>query len=121
MEHDLYASMEQTQLPKAGPSGALPRHDDSFRWRRLAKLAWLSFAALLIFITFYQLYLYGGKQTWIWGSHGGYDDGQKHQEPAHGSLYLLGVGKADITGLLLLYSLIKTSTNIIIDPLSKSI
>lgn len=104
MEHDAYVMMNQTQLPKAGPSEAHPRLDDRPRWKRLAKLVWLSFAVLLVYIALYQLRLQNGTQTWIWGSHGRYDDGEKHQDQAHGSLYLLGVGKADITGSPLLYT-----------------
>lgn len=91
--------MDQSRLLKAGPSEVSTRApEDSPRWKQLARLILLFLALSFAYSAFHQLYHHTGNRLWLWGPGGGDNDGQKHQENFHGSLYLLGVGKADITG-----------------------
>jgi neutral ceramidase len=99
--------MDHSQLLKAGPSEGSSRTrapEESSRWRRLARLIYLLLALSFAYSAFHQLHRYTGKQLWLWGAYEGNNYGPKHQDNVPGSLYLLGVGKADITGSAVCYT-----------------
>ena len=60
----------------------------------------MAFVAALVlgYITFVRLFHGGVEVNWIWRTTNQDGSGNEH-ESATGSQYLLGVGKADITGL----------------------
>lgn len=92
--------MNQSQDQKAGPSEVLAAGPVHGRWRRLVKLTCLGLALLSACATLYHLLLRDGRHAWVWRPLGGYDgyDGVQKAEGPSRSRYLLGVGKADITG-----------------------
>jgi hypothetical protein len=106
--------MNQSQDQKAGPSevpAAGPVHG---RWRRLIKLTCLCLAVLSACATLYHLLLRDGRPAWVWrplGGYDGYDGVQKAESPSR-SRYLLGVGKADITGSPCRHPLVGLSADI---------
>jgi neutral ceramidase len=93
--------MNQVPDLKAGPSEDQPQQSQRSSPRRsVTKLLWRLLALVFALVVTFQLSLKIRNQTWIWTPHGEYDEGQKHQERPHNGVYLLGVGKADITGSL---------------------
>jgi neutral ceramidase len=91
--------MDPFQDLKAGPSEDQPRlAPDSSKLRRFIKLGCIAIALLLACAVFTEKSFYGRKQGWIWRLHEEYGSSENHQKHSNGSLYLLGVGKADITG-----------------------
>jgi neutral ceramidase len=98
--------MDHSQLLKAGSSEVSSRArapEESSRWRRLARLIYLLLALSFAYSAFHQLHYYTGKQLWLWGAYEGSSDGPKYHDNVPGSVYLLGVGKADITGSAVCY------------------
>jgi neutral ceramidase len=90
--------MEKYQSLQSGSSAASPQQ---LGWKqgRLLKAICCAVIVALGYFAFIQLYSGGSAQSWVWkftgsktGSHGAASQNES------GSLYLLGVGKADITG-----------------------
>lgn len=92
--------MEEHHDSKAGPSQPQPRWmQRTSRWQRQAvKAIALVVVVTLGYIAFVRLSNDGFEANWLWRttSQAGY--GNKHGS-SKGSQYLVGVGKADITGL----------------------
>ena len=86
--------------PKAGPTQGQPRWNQqtSTRRRHAAKAIVLVAALLLGCMTFVSVSRDGLDSDWLWRMTGQSGNENEH-ERAKGSQYLLGVGKADITGL----------------------
>jgi neutral ceramidase len=92
--------MEDTQDLKAGPLEEKPRFTETQRWRGRINLR-LVFALVLIFlacVTFLKAPPDNAWGSWGWDLYEDGDGGEAHHESSKGSKYLLGVGKADITG-----------------------
>jgi neutral ceramidase len=90
--------MDRLHDSKAGPSQHPPRRNQHKpRWRRQPLKAIALVAALALgYLAVVRLYVLGFESSWLWKSH---DSNGKERVSAKGSRYLLGVGKADITGL----------------------
>ena len=95
--------MNSLQNLKAGPSEA------QHRWRGETSKSQRLFNALTIVIVvslgcfaFVQLFLVQQKQTWFWRQAGDQNSKEWYHESSKRTQYLLGVGKADITGYWLL-------------------
>jgi neutral ceramidase len=83
---------------KAGPSQARPSWTkETSKWRRQTVKAVVVVTALLLGYMVYRSHS-GAKSSWSWKLNGQDGDGKEHGS-SKGSQYLLGVGKADITGL----------------------
>jgi neutral ceramidase len=91
--------MKQPHDVKAGPSQPQPRWiQQTSRWRRqIVKAIALVAALMLGYMAFVRLSRSSVGINWIWRTTS--QDGNEHErESAKGSQYLLGLGKADITG-----------------------
>jgi neutral ceramidase len=93
--------MNQLHHSKAGPSQAQPRwSQDKSGWRRQTLKAIAFVAALALgYLAFVRLYHDGLESNWLWRTTS-QDGNGKDGGNGKGSQYLLGVGKADITGLV---------------------
>jgi len=83
---------------KAGLSHRQPRWiQQTTGWRRQSAKA---IAIVMVFVLGYSAFLHLShtEVNWIWRTTGQYEKDNGHTS-ARGSQYLLGVGKADITGL----------------------
>jgi neutral ceramidase len=92
--------MDQLHDSKAGPSQPQPRwRQQASRWRLQAIKATVLVAAVVLgYMAFVRLYHGGLEVNWLWRTIN--QDGNRNEhESAKGNQYLLGVGKADITGL----------------------
>ncbi|KAG0651917.1 N-acylsphingosine amidohydrolase 2 [Hyphodiscus hymeniophilus] len=91
--------MESLQHRKAGPSEAqsLWRRESSKRKRLSRAIAFLLALALGCF-AFTRLILDNQRETWVWGKLGNQGSNGWSHESSNRTQYLLGVGKADITG-----------------------
>jgi neutral ceramidase len=92
--------MIQFHDQKAGPSQPQPKKwtQERSRWQcQIIKAAVLVTALVLGYIAFMRL-SHRAKSTWFWRLAGQGGDWNEHGS-SNGSQYLLGVGKADITGL----------------------
>jgi len=93
--------MEKLQNSNSGLSAPSPQLV-SLKYGRIFKAMCCALIVVLGYIAFLGLSRDGSKQLWAWKL-GGNTNGE-HQ--AGGSQYLLGVGKADITGYVLRYKII---------------
>ena len=91
--------MNLFQDVKAGPSSTRPQ------WTREASKSQRLFKALAVVIvfslgcfSFVQLFLDKQKTIWFWEKEGNPKGNDWHHESSKRTQYLLGVGKADITG-----------------------
>ncbi len=90
--------MRQVYDQKAGPSQAQTRSAQAAsRWRRQIFMAALIVAVLILGYVVRQSH-YDEISSWFWRLNGQNREAKGH-ETSRGSQYLLGVGKADITGL----------------------
>ena len=70
-------------------------------WRRVFRLIGLFLVAGVACASLYHLSFDITNRSWNWPALGEQNDEHTHQEHAGRSMYLLGVGKADITGFAL--------------------
>lgn len=88
--------MNQLQELKAGPSAARSKPRQASKWQYMLKALSIIIVLFLGYTTFFNEFFSERRQIWSWdlyrGKHRGHDNVLK------GSQYLLGVGKADITG-----------------------
>jgi hypothetical protein len=94
--------MNRLTSSKAGPSQAQPQWTrKSSKWRGLvgSLIKALSIGAVLLlgYAAFTDSFLHK-RQGWFWKFQGSQDDKPGQYGNSKGSRYLLGVGKADITG-----------------------
>ena len=94
LKHTL-PGMNQAQDLKAGPSIASIRPRRASSWQRSIQAICIFLALLLGYSTFTEISKGGQGLIWKW-TYGGEKNGQ--EQSSKGSQYLLGVGKADITG-----------------------
>lgn len=88
--------MEKHQNSRSGSSG-IPSRQSSSRKVRLLKAVCCAALLVLGYIVFIHHFLKDNKQLWTWRLWG--DEIDSHRNAStEGSQYLLGVGKADITG-----------------------
>jgi neutral ceramidase len=92
--------MDQHYDSKAGPSQLQPRWSEQRSgWRRQTLKAIAFVAALALgYLAFVHLSHDGLESNWLWRTTT-QDGNRKEGESSRRSQYLLGVGKADITGL----------------------
>jgi hypothetical protein len=93
--------MERSHILKGGPSRVVPgppEPSSNSRWRSLARLIYFLVAAGMAYFVLYQFHVHNGKLPWSLKAPEIYNDEPISEEGVHGSTYLLGVGKADITG-----------------------
>lgn len=88
--------MKGDQDLKAGPSVSSVQSLRRKLWQRSFQVSCIFLVLLLGYTTLTKLVQNGEKQLWKWGDSGSEDNGQ--EKSSKGSKYLLGVGKADITG-----------------------
>lgn len=89
--------MDLSHGMKAGPSEALrPRHELS-KSKRLFNALAIAIILTLSCLAFAQLFLDQQRKTWFQGVGGNQRNGWNY-ESSKRTQYLLGVGKADITG-----------------------
>jgi len=95
--------MDAFQDLKAGPSEVQSRWaPENRKWKRqvVALVKALSIVTFLVlaYAAFSYLFLANGRQLWAWELLGSQNGNAGQQENSKGNRYLLGVGKADITG-----------------------
>jgi neutral ceramidase len=88
--------MNQVRYLKAGPSDASLRPRRPSQWQRSVQILFIFLLLVLGYVTFTNLFNNGEGQVWKWNNSGNEDGGRG--KGLKGSQYLLGVGKADITG-----------------------
>ena len=91
--------MDHVSNSKAGPSQVQPRYfPEKSGWRgqvgSLMKALSIVAVMLLTYAVLREMFLDKKRQVWVWKFH----DKTAQNGSSKGSQYLLGVGKADITG-----------------------
>lgn len=112
MRSIILARMDNPQKSKAGPSTRVPlRAPPEVRRSSFTRSLYVAIVALIGCVVVITLSPEAGIQSW-WKPKGSSFNGEQHKS-LKGSQYLLGVGKADITGYLLLVHLRSMDINCI--------
>lgn len=100
----LSKTMEPLYESKAGPSAEQEWSREVPRWRRniqaLVKTIAIIAALAVGYVAFVHMKLDGQKYSWFWDLDDSYGAQAGVHASSKGSQYLLGVGKADITGYI---------------------